>query len=324
VESFLLSDMRPLALVRQLSARFLQYPRSHAPRTEVLTENTTFFWPHPSPHEPLPVIGAAVMLTDEDADPYKVVLFTTSQIELTTAFRKRFDPFGTIVSTHETGIFRLAAPAGGDSIGYGTALGPSGTLGCILVDVANDEYALSGNHVIADENKGTIGVDEVWSPGSANGGTALNRIGLLHDFETVLTTGGRTNVMDAAVARLDVNGGRPFTIPSVGEPKGVDPHPPYNVQVQKYGDATRHTTGDLTFKSMSLLIDFDGGQALFVDQYGIVGDHHAPFAGGGDSGALVANTNDEAVGLLMAIAGTGEIAVANPIQPILTRFGLSF
>jgi hypothetical protein len=48
-----------------------------------------------------------------------------------------------------------------------------------------------------------------------------------------------------------------------------------------------------------------------------------PFASGGDSGSVVVDKSLQAVGLVMAVAGTGEVAVVNPIEPILTRFGVS-
>jgi hypothetical protein len=294
------TDEQAQRLMRELSARLLQHPHAGSPRAEMLAENPSFFSPRPSPDEPLPVVGAAVQVVDEG---YQVVLFTTSEVGFTPKFTARF---GTRVTTRETGPFKLAV-IGGDSISHGVPKGSTGTLGCVGQDAAGDEYALSSNHVIAN-------VDQVWSPGAGNGGTALAQIGVLTAFETVQLGGVLTNVMDAAVARLNANGGRPFRIHTAGAPTGVDPSPAFNVRVQKYGDTTKHRTGRLTFKTMSLLLDFDGQKALFVAQYGIVGD----------SGSLVLNMKAEAVGLVMAIAGTGEIAVANPIDPILRRFGLSF
>src|SRR5262249_31720332 len=144
------SDASLLQLVRQFTARFLQYPHVKSPRTEVLEENRTFLTPKPSPHAPLPVVGVALRLT---YDGMGVVLFTPETVDLTQTFRDRFDQSG-IVRTHYSGEFTLAA-IGGDSLGYGVSGGVTGTLGCIAENTARDEYVLSCNHVIAYENKGS-------------------------------------------------------------------------------------------------------------------------------------------------------------------------
>ena len=185
-------------------------------------------------------------------------------------------------------------------------------------------FRSSCNHVIGNENKGIAG-DDVWSPGPLDGGTNHDKIGVLHDCEPVQTGGVHTNRMDAAIAKLDSNGSKPFSIHSIGSVSGIDANPAFNAPVKKHGFSTRLTHGYLSFKNMSLLVPFDGGQALFIDQYGIVSQSYGtPFAARGDSGSLVVNDSLEAVGLLMAVAGTGEVAVANPIEPILKRFGVSF
>lgn len=223
-----------------------------------------------------------------------------------------------------TGEFKLCR-AGGDSIGHGSAGGPTGTLGAIVEGAAKDEYALSCKHVIGDENRGIIGADKTWSPGSRDGGASLDRIGVLSDFEVVHTGGVRTNLMDAAIAKFDQNGARPFLIRGIGSVAGVNSNPAFNLSVKKAGFVTGLTNGYLSFKNMSLLVPFAGSQALFTDQYGVVSQPYGTqFADLGDSGSLVVSDVNEAVGLLMAVAGTGEIVVVNPIDPILKRFGISF
>lgn len=307
-------------VIRRLTARLLQYPHSVEPRPEVIKQNAAFFHPLPDSSKAPPVSGLAAI---EGLGGIHVTIFTTrEEIVLTQSIGTLFD-FPVMIGTLYTGKFRLCA-RGGDSLGFGAPSGATGTLACVVEDAAKDEFALGCNHIIADENKGTRNADEVWSPGALDGGTNANRVGLLTDFEDVHTGGVRTNVMDAAMARLDKNAGAPHLIHSLGSVTGVELNPAYNTNVQKYGNATQLTTGDLTFKNVSLLVPFDGGQALFVDQYGLVGDFGLPFANDGDSGALVLNKKGEALGLVMAVAGTGEITVANPIDPILKRFGVSF
>ena len=235
-----------------------------------------------------------------------------------------FGRFKVGIGTLYTGEFKLCR-AGGDSIGHGSAGGPTGTLGAVVEDAAQDEYALSCNHVIGDENRGALNVDEIWSPGSRDGGTSHDRVGLLSDFEFVHTGGVRTNWMDAATAKFDHNNARPFLIHGIGSVAGVNSNPAFNLPVKKAGFTTGLTNGYLSFKNMSLLVPFAGGQALFTDQYGVVSQiYGTQFADLGDSGSLVVSDANEAVGLLMAVAGTGKVVVVNPIEPILKRFGISF
>ena len=68
----------------------------------------------------------------------------------------------------------------------------------------------------------------------------------------------------------------------------------------------------------------DVGQALFVDQYGIVGDTPAGFAQQGDSGAAVlTKDSNELVGMIIAVARGTNLSIASPIDPILQQFVVS-
>src|SRR5438874_74791 len=67
---------------------------------------------------------------------------------------------------------------------FGSNSGATGTLGCIVTDVAKGRYLLGCNHVFANLNVGKIG-DELWQPGSSDGGTSTDRVGVLHDVEAI-------------------------------------------------------------------------------------------------------------------------------------------
>lgn len=131
--------------------------------------------------------------------------------------------------------------------------------------------------------------------------------------------------MDAATAKPLSGIALTTSIPMIGVVSGTNISPAFNISVEKYGDITGHTTGDLTVKSLSVLVNYGSASALFIDQYGVIGHYGVPFAKDGDSGSLVVDsTSKEALGLLFAISGTGEFALVNPIDPIAMRFGLSF
>jgi hypothetical protein len=240
------------------------------------------------------------------------------------AFQAFFDLGQQFLGTRYTGPFRPCA-AGGDSIGYGASNGETGTLAAVLADSAGDDFCLSCNHVIANLNAAVAGTNEVWQPGSADGGTSHSRIGLLHDFEPLVFGGVTINQMDAAVASLDAAVIRSNVIGGgIGIIGGSDPSPGFNIPVKKCGKVTGTTYGHLAFHTISMVMPYSAGDAFFVNQYGILGSGGTVFALEGDSGALVVNNGLEAVGLLFGIANTGDIVVANPIDPILTRFGLHF
>ena len=72
----------------------------------------------------------------------------------------------------------------------------AGTIGARVTD-GTDVYALSNNHVYADENKSSVG-DTVIQPGTYDGGAApADAIGTLFDFEPI-NFSGLDNIIDAA------------------------------------------------------------------------------------------------------------------------------
>jgi hypothetical protein len=224
----------------------------------------------------------------------------------------------------ETGEIRAASRpvAGGDGIQLRS--GPSGTLGCLVVDGHHDELFLSCNHVIADCNTAAISapIDEPSYSG--------NLLGYLHDFEPLQFGSTSVNIMDAAVGKPDVMGdvgpglrtGSAFLHPP-------DLAPVFNSKVEKEGASTGHTTGVLTLKNLSVLVNFPGGSALFDKQYAVIGAPNGfwgslaqpHFATGGDSGSVVV-LNSRVIGLLFAVSSRVDMAFVTPIDSILKRFGV--
>ena len=100
--------------------------------------------------------------------------------------------------------------------------------------------------------------------------------------------------------------------------------PALGIPVMKYGRTTSLTRGSITGINFTVSIDYRNGTARFVQQILINGRNGGVFSSGGDSGSLVVvETGTDArrpVGLIFA--GAGPVSVANPIGPIMNRFGI--
>jgi hypothetical protein len=310
--------------IRMLALALMRYPEHRALDPGIIKALGRVFRPRVMPGEPFPVVGVA-------ADQSGAVHILMSQPDVKISedhFEEFFGMPPVPVLTNYVGVFEPCAGAKvhvvpGNSISYGAEFSDTGTLGCIVNDVARNEYLLSCNHIIANYNNAALG-DPIWMPGCDDGGSNDNTIGLLHDFEPLHFGGLDVNYMDAAIARpvpgimtyRGIDGG-------VGVVGGTDERPEYNIPVRKYGRTSHLTYADLTFQKLSLKLSYRQGTALFFEQYGVVESMGGKFAEPGDSGALVVNSRNEAVGLLFCKASVGNLAVVSPIGPILTRFGVS-
>ena len=210
----------------------------------------------------------------------------------------------------------------------------AGTIGS-RVKNATDVYALSNNHVYCNENNYSPG-DNVLQPGPYDGGIDPDdSIGTLSDCEPIIfncNCMGRIcfcdpafdNVMDAAIASSskDLLGN---ATPSNGYGKPQNnatlPAAP-GQQVQKYGRTTSLTTGEVTGINATVAVQYNSGVARFKNQ--IIVESGGAFIKGGDSGSLLVTDPERySVGLLFAGNNKGDTAIANPIYPILTRFGVT-
>jgi hypothetical protein len=196
----------------------------------------------------------------------------------------------------------------------------AGTIGCRVTDGSN-VYALSNNHVYADENNGIKGVDPVIQPGTYDEGSMPDDyIGTLADFEPIVFNPRANNTVDAAIAltNTDMVGnatpdggyGTPSSTTKVAEP---------GLAVQKYGRTTGLTTGEVTGINATVKVRYDSGVARFVGQI-VIGS--GGFSSGGDSGSLIVTQEGKnPVGLLFA--GSSTMTVANPIDDVLDAFGVT-
>ena len=207
----------------------------------------------------------------------------------------------------------------------------AGTIGCRVVDTAGNVYALSNNHVYADQNRASIG-DNVLQPGVYDGGiNPRDAIGKLAAFVPISFSRGANNTIDAAIAsvnKITVGGEQVWAVgvatpssdgygtPSATIVKSGDI--PLQLAVQKYGRGSSPslTKGNVTAVNATVNVQYDRGVARFVGQI-LVGP--GGFSTGGDSGSLiVTQIGNNPVGLLFA--GSSSVTVANPIDAVLTQF----
>jgi hypothetical protein len=296
---------------------FLRYPSQRDADGSILAALRQVFRPALDEEAEFPVSGVAVA-----SDAVWVLLsrpgLKFDQDRFEDLFGLPFVPVKTMVVGH----FELCA-APGDTIGCEPSVSEHGTLGCVATDFGGSEFLLSCNHVLADENNKPIG-GSVWISDTGNLTTKPSAV--LHDFEPIKFGGVEANYMDVAIAR-PLPGVRTYrSIPAgIGVVGGTDVNAPYGAAVRKYGMASGLTSGVVTFKDMSMKIDYRSGTAVFVNQYGVMAENGF-FVDRGDSGSLVVNMRNEAVGMLFsrASAMNGALGIVSPIAAILTRFGLSF
>jgi PKD repeat protein len=203
----------------------------------------------------------------------------------------------------------------------------AGTIGCRVTD-GTFVYALSNNHVYANQNEAYLG-DYVIQPGTYDGGSLPDDyLGELYDFEPIVFSTSANNTMDAAIAILTTDLLSAAT-PSdgYGTPNKAIVSPSLGMLVQKYGRTTGWTHGQISGINVTVNICYEslGGifcikQARFVNQITIT---PGGFSGGGDSGSLIVtdDNNRSPVGLLFA--GSDTMTIANLIGPVLTRFSVT-
>ena len=192
------------------------------------------------------------------------------------------------------------APAG-VSIGHYEV--SAGTFGA-LVRQGGDDFILSNNHVLANENRGAVG-DPILQPGRYDGGRPdRDTIAQLAGF--VRLDADAANVVDGALASPIVRDDVAPEILHIGRVQG-DTEPDIDMAVRKSGRTTRLTEGRITATDVTLRVGYSDGSLVFTDQFLV--SARGGFSGPGDSGSLVVDKNNRAVGLLFA--GSPITTVAN-------------
>ena len=184
----------------------------------------------------------------------------------------------------------------------------AGTIGCFVYDRDDGKVKLmSNNHVLAASNAGKYG-DAVLQPGTYDGGRlGRDEIGYLDKYVPIDYS--RFNDMDVALATVETD--YDTKIPKIGFITGIA-SPQKDMRVKKAGRTTGVTESYVMDTNATVKVEgYDGKVAIFRNQMLIV----QPFAKGGDSGSIILDQNNRAVGLLFA--GSDDVAVATPIGRIL-------
>jgi len=200
----------------------------------------------------------------------------------------------------------------------------AGTIGARVTDGTN-VYALSNNHVYADENQANIG-DNVLQPGSFDGGIDPDdSIGTLSDFEPIVFSTSASNIIDAAIALSSTAAlGNATPDDGYGTPKTATAEVSIGMKVLKYGRTTSQTKGRVYAINATVDVGYESGVARFENQIVIT---PGAFSAGGDSGSLIvvdakrSSDHHKPVGLLFA--GSSLYTIANPIGPVLEAFGVT-
>ena len=199
----------------------------------------------------------------------------------------------------------------------------AGTIGCRVTDGTN-VYALSNNHVYADENAASIG-HAVIQPGTFDGGSSPNDdIGILDAFELIVFSPLANNTIDAAIALSSTALlGNATPSDGYGTPKSATVEAVINQKVKKYGRTTSQTKETVSSINATVNVEYSSGTARFVGQIFIT---PGSFSAGGDSGSLIVvdgkgkNKTDDRKPVGLLFAGSPYITVANPIDFVLDHF----
>jgi len=221
----------------------------------------------------------------------------------------------------------------------------AGTFGCV-VRKGDQRLILSNNHVLANSNDAVIG-DAIYQPGKHDGGNETiahleefvpinfedgsptcplakiiadlangfaKGLGSSHRLRPYQETEDTENLVDAAIAVpvdddliLDV-------ILEIGILTGVDPVT-LGDPVKKSGRTTGLTSGTIITLDATIKVQYSNGIAVFTDQI-ISTNMSQP----GDSGSLLVNEDNKAVGLLFA--GSDQVTIYNTIFNVIRLLGV--
>lgn len=214
----------------------------------------------------------------------------------------------------------------GEEIGIVATSGISGTLGC-LVYQAKEPLWLTCYHVVKSpkqdwESYNPIKqIDKVENPDKKPenevviiGNVKEGRRNLVHDI-ALITPDINTIKLDA-----DILGG----INKVTLFREVTEADENKTKVKKFGTTTGLTHGIIDKVGYSSLIDYsDGAPHQLLDLIRIRSlDIQDPFSRPGDSGALVVDKSNQAIGIIVAGSDDGEYSFAIPVSSVFDQFNL--
>lgn len=217
------------------------------------------------------------------------------------------------------------APPG---VSIGHYLITAGTFGAVVYDSSTEQpMILSNNHVLANATNGNDQrasiKDRIYQPGPVDFvhvdlGYAdrqyiiacLKRFVNLVDYPAI-------NVVDCAIGEPLENSMIIPDILEIGLVQGVTT-PVLNMEVKKSGRTTGLTFGQIIVLDAMVDVQYGPGRILRFDHQIITTNMSSP----GDSGSLLLDVNNLAVGLLFA--GSNIATIHNPIQDVLELLSVNF
>ena len=178
-------------------------------------------------------------------------------------------------------------------------------------------YILSNNHVLANSNNARRG-DPILQPGPIDGGTIprdiVARLSAFVPIKWKTPTSAPLNYVDAAIAE------GPFHLLNreiywIGYVKHVNSRPSFGQTVEKTGRTTNFTTGKIIGLNGTFDVNYGSGRVARFARQIVTSRMSAP----GDSGSLVCDTSEGAVGLLFA--GSSRITLLNRIDYVQRFLG---
>jgi hypothetical protein len=230
-------------------------------------------------------------------------------------------------------VFKLSGPLVSRTrpllIGYSVGgAQTTGTVGGFVKTKDGKICILSNNHVLANENDSKI-EDPIIQPGSAdNGQTPADLVARLTDFVPLNLTD--VNLMDCAIAALEPGiAPDPKILQGLGNLAGIrTAEVATGTVVAKIGRTTGLTKGSVTaFEVDGILPRYAAGILTFNQQIEIASAEAGHFASTGDSGSLVVDGDNLAVGLLFAATAFGGqngygLTYATPISRVLQKLNV--
>lgn len=200
---------------------------------------------------------------------------------------------------------------GGYSIGPATQPA-GGSMGCVVTD-NHSNFILSCNHVMAYNNKLPLGT-AILQPAVVEGGKYPKDVVAALSEYVPLKPGTNLNITDCAIARIQNTKNVSPDIALIGKLSGVA-EPVLGEKVEKAGLTTELTKGKVTTLSTTVSVMIDGLETTFWDQ--II---TTKMSQRGDSGSVLVNYHNYAMGLLMTESPT--TTVFNRFSTVLNHLNV--
>lgn len=217
---------------------------------------------------------------------------------------------------------RVRPVMGGFSVGHYKIT--AGTIATCVYDlrpfpgIPKKYYILSNNHVLANSNDARLR-DPILQPGPYDGGTLprdiIARLSRYVPIRFKTPTYAPINYVDAAIAEGEFHNLN-RDIYWIGIVQQVKSNPKVDDIVEKTGRTTNFTTGKIIALNATVDVNYGGGQVARFAKQIVTTNMSAP----GDSGSLVCDIKEGAVGLLFA--GSSHVTVVNSILYVQRLLGI--